>query len=208
MTKIISFEGIIGAGKSTTIEYCTNELVKKGFTVYTVKENVDEWVKDGILQKFYDDPKRYAYHFQTKAFIDKVQSIKNAYDNYFGNVDFIITERSLVSDYIFAKLLYNDKYMDDMEFKHYEDWYEFWKYLLPNYEYITVYLKLNTNIALDRIKKRGRDGENHITCEYETKLMNMHDEYFDNAKIVWDSTKNIHEKNNVDELVNLLLTVN
>lgn len=208
MTKIISFEGIIGAGKSTTIEYCTNELVKKGFTVYTVKENVDEWVKDGILQKFYDDPKRYAYHFQTKAFIDKVQSIKNAYDNYFGNVDFIITERSLVSDYIFAKLLHNDKYMDDMEFKHYEDWYEFWKYLLPNYEYITVYLKLNTNIALDRIKKRGRDGENHITCEYETKLMNMHDEYFNNAKIVWDSTKNIHEKHNVDELVNLLLTVN
>lgn len=204
-TKIVCFEGIIGAGKSTTIEYCLKELLNKGYSVHIIKENVDEWVEDGILQKFYENPKRYAYHFQTKAFIDKVKNFKQAFDMYFGKVNFIIAERSLISDYIFATLLYMDEMMDDMEFKHYKDWYNFLKHNIPS-EYnnaITIYLKLNVNIALERIKRRNRDGEDKISYEYEKNLAMLHDKYFDSAKIVWDSSKNIHD--NIDELIELII---
>lgn len=206
-TRIVKFEGIIGAGKSTAIKYLAAEMRQRGYTVYVVDESVEGWVEDGILQKFYEDPKRYSYHFQTKCFLDKVNKFMKAYEEYYGKVDFIFTERSMVSDYIFASLLHADKMMDEMEFKHYQEWYNFWKKLVPKpfQDGTTVYLKLRPLTAMKRIQMRNRDGEDHIKIEYETRLNDMHDGYFDvKANVVWDSAQDIHKQLTVTKLANVI----
>lgn len=208
-TKIISFEGIIGAGKSTTIKYISEYLLKLGYSVYVINENIDEWVSDGILQKFYENPKRYSYHFQTKVFMDKVKTFCDAYNKYWNKVDFIITERSLVSDFIFASILHNDGMMDDMEFKHYNQWYNMWKTMIPN-EFLncfTIYIKVDCTTAMQRVTERSRSGENNISEEYQSKLINLHDKYFNSSIIVWNGTKNIHDEYNVTELIKLILLI-
>lgn len=195
-TRIISFEGIIGAGKSTTIELTKKYLCDKGYSVYIVKENVDNWVNDGILQAFYDDPKRYSYHFQTKVFSDKVRKYIKVYKKYYNKVDYILTERSLLSDNIFARLLHKLGNMSDMEIKHYNEWYQLWTTMVPEVFINSkiVYLKLTPEVAIQRIKLRNRESEDKITYEYQEQLMNFHDLEFSNKKdvIIWDASLNIH----------------
>lgn len=207
-TQIISFEGIIGAGKTTTIEHISKNLEKKGYSVYIIKENVDEWVEDGLLQRFYEDPKRNAYLFQTKAYIDKIKKFNEIFNWKYGTVDFIITERNIISDYIFASLTYKMGLMDELEFKYYKQWYSLWETNLPEpFKKCTlVYLKLDPNTAMQRIKQRGRDGESKITLEYETNLYELHEEYFNkNNNIIWDSEKNIHKQKHIDKLTKIIL---
>lgn len=58
---IISVEGNIGAGKSTLLSLLDMEVIK---------EPVDEWENTGgknILEKYYEDPKRWAFTFQLNA---------------------------------------------------------------------------------------------------------------------------------------------
>lgn len=206
-THIIVFEGIIGTGKSTTLKMVTEELQTHGYSVYVVDECVDSWVEDGLLQKFYADPVRYSYHFQTKAFIDKVKMFVNA-TQYIGKVDFIFTERGVVSDYIFASLLHENKSMDDMEFKHYNEWYNFIKRMVPDEfaECKTLYLRNDPHTAMGRVRQRDRSGESGISDEYQTQLYDLHEKYFNNDKTcIWDSSKNIFEKENLNELVKALL---
>lgn len=209
-TNIIKVEGIIGAGKTTTIKYIAGELIARGYSVYIINECVDEWLEDGLLQKFYNDPKRYAYHFQTKAFVDKVKKFRRAFNKYYGKVDFIITERSLLSDYIFAELLHNDGMIDDMEFKHYNDWYRMWYSIVPEeFQYgLTVYLRVEPSIALQRVEERSRSGENNIKYEYERDLHTLHDDYFNiknKYNLVWNSSKNIHIAGNVVKITDKIL---
>jgi len=209
-TQIIVFEGIIGAGKSTTIDYVSNYLRNiLGYSVYVVKENVDEWVKDGILELFYGDSKRYSYHFQTKVFMDKVMGFRKVYEEYYNKVDFIICERSLISDYIFASILKSEGNMTDMEFKHYNQWYNMWKEFVPKQfqNYKNVYLKIDVNTAMQRIKQRNRDGETSITYNYQSHLEELHNQYFDNNNnIIWDSSRDISDVSNIDELCHQIIS--
>lgn len=215
-TKIISFEGIIGAGKTTTINIVKKELETRGYSVIVIYENVDEWVSDGILQKFYENQERYCFQFQTKVILDKVQIYNNVHQKYFGNVDYIIMERSFMSDFIFANMLHSDKKMDDLEYKYYQQLYYYsLNYSIPS-EFINpniVYLQLNPKIALSRVKQRGRDGESSISYSYEKKLHLLHNHYFlKNKKLIknhkvmiWDSRKNIKNNKHISNILSLIL---
>jgi deoxyadenosine/deoxycytidine kinase len=58
---IISVEGNIGAGKTTLLGV---------LCVETIKEPVEEWENtagSNILQRYYEDPKRWAFTFQLNA---------------------------------------------------------------------------------------------------------------------------------------------
>jgi deoxyadenosine/deoxycytidine kinase len=58
---IISISGNIGAGKSTLLK----RLESMGHTVMFEGINRGAW--GGLLKKYYDDPKKYAYLFTRKA---------------------------------------------------------------------------------------------------------------------------------------------
>ena len=154
--KLIVIDGNIGSGKTTLIQALQQHLKN----VYIVTENVDEWKKSGLLDKYYDNPKEMAFRFQMKVAMDHSKTIKNMISTY-GNDITIISERSTYSCYhIFTRMLKNINYMNDME-------EEIHKELCLECGYkpdIYIYLKTNIHHLLQRIERRNR--ENNIPKKY------------------------------------------
>lgn len=184
-TKIISIEGNIGVGKTTFTEKL-KQLFSSSNTAF-IQEPVDQWLKlvdndnVNILQKFYDDKQRWGYTLQNLAYItrmttviEKIVPIKNKY---------IFTDRSIETDKnVFAKMLHDDKFLDDLEWNIYNYWNNFFdKYIKPTGKLNAIYLKCSPETAMERIKKRGRIEEANIPYEYIEKLSIYHDNWLLNT---------------------------
>ena len=121
MSKFI-IEGNIGAGKSTFLA-----KVGRFLDVQQVFEPCSAWQDVGgagnILQAFYDDGKRWAYTFQSYAFITRVLAQEK---NKLLHPDAIqLLERSVYSDrYCFAKNAYESGLMNSLEWALYCEWFE------------------------------------------------------------------------------------
>jgi deoxyadenosine/deoxycytidine kinase len=184
---LISVEGNIGAGKSTIIDHLKDHM--KGNTdIMFLKEPVDIWetIKDtktdeNILQKFYNDSNKYAFSFQVMAYVTRLSTIRTAIRE---NPDckVIICERSLDADKnIFAKMLYEDNKIEDINYQIYLHFYnEYVKdYKLDG----IVYINADADVCYQRTVKRSRNGESSITQEYLQKCKDYYDEWlFTNNK--------------------------
>lgn len=181
-TRIISIEGNIGSGKSTFLQYL-KEKFKNNEQVIFLREPVDEWEsikdKDGktMLFKFYENTERYSFSFQMMAYISRLSIILDALKK---KPKVIITERCLLTDkHIFAKMLYDDNKMQDVEYQIYNKWFnEFNKQVQ-----ITdiVYIKTEPVKCYQRIKTRGRDGEDTIPVEYLEKCHQYHNQFIEDC---------------------------
>tara|TARA_B110000879_G_scaffold98406_1_gene133851 strand:- start:425 stop:1156 length:732 start_codon:yes stop_codon:yes gene_type:complete len=178
---LISIEGNIGAGKSTIIDNLKQHM--KGNTdVIFLKEPVDIWESiqeketgDNILQKFYNNPTQYAFSFQVMAYITRLSTIRTAIRE---NPDckVIICERSLDADKnIFAKMLYEDKKIEDINYQIYLNFYNEYKndYKLDG----IVYVNADADVCYQRTIKRSRNGESSITNEYLQKCKEYYDDW-------------------------------
>lgn len=204
---MISIEGNIGSGKSTIIEKCKNFLEKKTYTQYPdkfsrikflkdqhqvnkisfVKEPIEKWLNtidecdgDNILDKFYKDQRRWGYSFQMNAFITKSKQILDL----ISENHILITERSINSDnHVFTSILLEDKIMSNIEKKIYSEWYYWIKdsFNIHDPDHY-IYLKVDPEVALSRIKKRSRDEENDVSIEYLKKIEVKHDNWLLNLK--------------------------
>ena len=196
---MISIEGNIGSGKSTIIEKCKNFLEKKTYNQYPekfskimflkdqnqinkisfLKEPIEKWLNtidecdgDNILDKFYKNPPRWGYSFQMNAFITKSKQILNL----ISKNRILITERSINSDnHVFTSILLEDKIMTSIEKILYSEWYYWIKdsFKIPDPNYY-IYLKVDPDVALSRIKKRSRDEEDGVSIEYLKKALPYH----------------------------------
>lgn len=172
MSIVISIEGNIGAGKSTLIQQIESQLNKK---IIYIPEPIHEWntIKDEnnipILECFYDNQEKYAFAFQMMAYISRITYLKKAIDQYPDSI--LIIERSVYTDkYVFAKMLYDDNQINEIEYQIYLKWYDYFlKDLPPIY---TIYMRTTPKICLQRILKRNRSGEQNISLSY---LQNCHD---------------------------------
>lgn len=178
MTKYISLEGIIGAGKSTTLKLIVEELERRGKTCKVVDENVEHWVSIGLLQAFYNDKSRNGYLFQTKAFHDRVRECQKVYNENHGKADYVFMERTVYTDSIFMEELYDSGTINDLEWKCYKDWWSLWTELIPFNIDLVLYLCPPVNVAMDRIRQRARPGEEGITREYQDCLDSGHKKRF------------------------------
>ena len=177
MPIVIVIEGLIGAGKSSLIEECLQpQLNKKGYTVTIIKEPVDKWKE--ILPKFYEDPGRWAYHFQTKAFHDRVKECIDMWEKHSKTTDIFICERSVMSDTIFMETLYEQKHITDMEWNHYMEWWNLWERIVPFKPDLFVYLDPSIEEVMSRVKNRNRKGEEGIGLDYQLLLKSKHDKMF------------------------------
>ena len=130
MTWIFSIEGNIGSGKSTAIKHLAKKLhYINGKKIVYILEPVDIWntVKDendnNIIERFYNNPKKFAFQFQMMAYITRITKIRNTIRNNPNCI--IITERSIYSDRaVFAKMLYDSKLMDSCEYQIYNKWFD------------------------------------------------------------------------------------
>lgn len=184
---LISVEGNIGAGKSTIIDNLKDHM--KGNTdIMFLKEPVDIWetIKDtktdeNILQKFYNDSNKYAFSFQVMAYVTRLSTIRTAIRE---NPDckIIICERSLDADKnIFAKMLYEDNKIEDIN---YQIYLHFYNEYVKDYKLAgIVYINADADVCYQRTVKRSRNGESGITKEYLQKCKDYYDDWlFTNNK--------------------------
>ena len=179
--KIITIEGNIGSGKSTFV----NELKDNIENVLFIDEPVDQWeeIKDKegktIIEKYYEDQKKYSFPFQMMAYISRLVLLKKAIES--NKYDIIITERCLYTDkYVFTKMLYDEGLINLIEYSIYNKWFE---EFIEDYNIYYVYLKTSPDTANLRVLKRSREGEK-IDILYLTKCNDYHNKWLNDEKNV------------------------
>jgi deoxyadenosine/deoxycytidine kinase len=171
---VIAVEGIIGTGKTTLISECLEPLLtERGYKVKIIVEPVHLWKE--ILPLFYNDPKRWAYHFQTTTFITRVQESIKMWNEFHDTTDIFITERSILSDTFFVETLHRQENFTDLEYKDYYNWWNLWETIMPFTPDLYVYLTPSMDEIMKRVKIRARPGEESVCVEYQTLLREQHD---------------------------------
>jgi deoxyadenosine/deoxycytidine kinase len=197
---IISIEGNIGSGKSTLLA----ELIKKYSSnnpknIVFLKEPVDDWetIKDinglTMLQKFYSNQEKYSFPFQMMAYISRLALLKKTIKE--NKQSIIITERSLLTDrHIFAKMLYDNGKIEDVNYQIYLKWFDTFSSDFPIKK--IIYVKTTPEICYKRILQRSRLGEDIIPLDYLNSCNHYHDSmmslYEDTDVLLIDGNMDIH----------------
>lgn len=169
--RVYSIEGNIGAGKSTLFK----RLGKLINNVEFVEEPLGNWENLGgesLLKKFYEDPKRWGYSFESYAMYSKVEALINSVKT---EKPIIMVERSLLSNKIFFEISSELGKLDSMEYQMLLTHYDFYmKNIYPKLDGI-IYLRTPVEECMNRIKKRSRNGEEEVDRNY----LSMLEEKFD-----------------------------
>jgi deoxycitidine kinase/deoxyguanosine kinase len=196
---IVSIDGNIGSGKSTTW-HMLKEAYKSRDDVHFVEEPVDSWhtIVDEtgvpILTNFYKDKRAYAFRFQMMAYISRLALLRRTVRKHAGRCRVIITERSVDTDRnIFAKMLHDSGDIAHDEYTIYNGWFDEFANDLPVAG--LVYIRADPETCMERINKRGREGET-IPLEYIQKCHDYHDEWINGStmtckKLVIDANHEI-----------------
>jgi deoxyguanosine kinase len=188
---IISIEGNIGSGKSTLLKYLSQCCEGDKEFVF-LQEPVDAWdtIKDEqgvtMLAKFYQDQQRYAFSFQMMAYISRLALLKKTCDENPNAI--IVTERSLYTDkHVFAKMLYDTKCIEEVEYKIYLNWFHTFADDYPISKFI--YVNADPPTCFGRIMVRSRKGESSIDVGYLEKCGRYHNtmllnEYMDKCVVI------------------------
>lgn len=178
MTIIISIEGNIGSGKSTIVKLL-KDIYKNNKSICFLDEPVNQWLNlrdsnnKNILNYFYENIEEYAFPFQMNAYISRLKLINEAVNN---GYDIIITERCVQTDrYVFAKMLYEEDKIKEINYKIYLEWFDYFIKDISNIYHI--YINTNPEIAYERVKKRNRQSENNITLDYLKKCHQAHENW-------------------------------
>ena len=163
----IVVSGSIGAGKSTV----TNIFSRiTGFT--PLFETVEG---HPYLEKFYRDPKKYAFKTQVYFLWDRFDKHYKALES----SENIIADRCIYEDNIFAKVQYIRGDMDEDDYL---------RTYLPHFNTLieilgppdlNIYLRANLDTLMTRIRKRDRDMEKDIDVEYMRTLLNAYEEWIE-----------------------------
>lgn len=205
-TKIISVEGNIGSGKSTLVE----ELQKSfgnSKKVCFLQEPVDIWNtikdKDGntMIAKFYADTKKYSFAFQMMAYISRLSLLRVSIEK---NYDIIVVERSMFTDkMVFAKMLYDDGNIEEVEYQIYNKWFEEFITDLPPID--IIYVKTSPETAFTRVKKRNRKGET-IPLEYLQNCHKYHEDWITSGNSTYRNKMVIHGDTDIEKDRDMLKT--
>lgn len=161
----IVIDAVVGAGKTVYVDMLSKELNIPCF---------HEPVQDNpILNKFYYDRKRYSFPLQIYFLNKRFKMLKEASEMRKP----ALMDRSIYGDMIFAKLLYDEGNMEKDEFMLYR---ELLVNMLDHVEApkLMIYLKIDTDSAIERIRKRGRDYEQIVEREYWERLNKEYENYF------------------------------
>lgn len=171
---VIVLAGMIGAGKSTFTTFISEEFQSEAF--------YEQVVDNPILEKFYADPKRWAFSLQIFFLNTRFRSIKEALVHRHNVLD-----RSIYEDALFTKINYEEGNMSEAEMILYTDLLENMMEELQDIPKkapdLLIYLRGSLDTHLERIEKRGRSFEqvdgNPELLEYYTKLHSRYDDWFD-----------------------------
>ena len=178
--KLVSIESYcIGAGKSYLLKKIKDNLPE----CCIIDEPLGTWEElknengESLLELFYKDKKKWSYAFQNCALLSRYQNIENAIKN---NPDksIFITERCLETDKeVFAKMLYDDDCICKVEMDLYLKWFSMLSETATQLNGI-INVQTDVDLSLERIKTRGRKGEDGISSEYLNSLKFYQDKWF------------------------------
>lgn len=189
--KYITVAGIIGVGKTTLAEQIAKEL-----NIPVFHEPV---IDNEYLEDFYKDPKTHALTLQFYLLNQRFKQQQHI--TWAHQTHGAIQDRSIYEDPIFAKVLYRQGYIQEREFKLYQDFFKTLSNFMcrPN---LILYLKIDAETALQRIRKRGRECEKGITLEYLQLLNEEYDTFMESvSKTIPVITINWTEFLSIDQII-------
>ena len=195
--KIISFEGSIGAGKTSLTNYFSYDL--------KCKKILEEYNRNPFLKEFYEGSDIKLETEITFLLIHYAQ-LKNAIKIY--KQDFILSDFSIEKDLVYAKLNLNDE-----ELKIFEHVYNYTieKVGVP---YAVIYIDLSLNILKRRIFQRGRPYEMNANPtyfkEYDTKVKEYFKNHIQNKKIHFFNVDDLDiapDNNKLKQIKNTILEI-
>lgn len=176
-------EGNIGAGKSTFLKLIQTSISH----ISVIYEPLHNWQSQvygqSILSNFYQDPQRWAYTMETLAMACRVQEhLKEQQNSY----PFRIMERSIYSGhYVFATNDFHNNFLSELEWTIYLQWFKFLVdgHCKPPHGFI--YLKVEPEIAYERIQKRNRNSEKAISLNYIRQIHDCHEAFLVHKKDIF-----------------------
>lgn len=156
----ITIDGLIGSGKTSLGVKLQEYISKIGIPVQFFEEEIDE----SFLELFLQDKKKYAFSFQMHMLANRQKVYMSAvnFARYHNGVS--IVDRSLIGDAAFCSLHHDYGNISDNEWEVYQNIVNKTQLLCPSN---VLYLEVDTNVALERIKSRNRGSETSVyTAKY------------------------------------------
>ncbi len=166
---LIGVSGIIGVGKSTLTENLGKAM---GYKV--LKEPVET---NEYLDKFYKDMGKYSFPMQIYLLNHRFKQ----HQQMVWSSENTIQDRTIYEDVIFAKMLKEDGLMEDLDFKTYCQLFNNMTNFLHRPDVI-IYLDVEPEEALMRVKTRSRDCETDLPIEYLRKLKKGYEEWLSDLR--------------------------
>lgn len=172
--KLIVIEGNMGIGKSTL---CAN--IAKLLNYKVMDEPVAE---NPYLEKFYQEPKKYAFEMQLWIMMRRYQMHREALQHIKETGQAVLMDRSIYGDTIFAKVNYMDgNILDDS----YQTYLQIKNNLISTLRLpdIVVYLDASVDTIYERIQARSRTCEAGISKEYIEKLDRVYKQWLNSLLV-------------------------
>lgn len=169
--------GMIGAGKSTL-----TEIIAETFKTQAFYEEVDN---NPILDKFYEDPEKWAFSLQIYFLNKRFKAIKQALSD-----DNNVLDRSIYEDALFTQINNEQGNISDVDMRIYnellDNMMEELKGLPKKAPDLLIYLDADFDTILEHIKTRGREYEQ---CDNDPELL----EYY---RTLWEHYSEWYENYN------------
>lgn len=163
----IVIDGVTGVGKSSLVKILCEEFHLKSFNEMFEDQN-------RLLNKFFHDRPKWAFPMQTNFLTNRFKQYRQAMK--IGNA---VMDRSIYSDKIFARMYLAYGYMMPEEYAVYNNLLHT---MLEHVEppKLLVYLRVDTDEAIRRIHKRGREDEVDVEREYWDTLNKFYEDNYKN----------------------------
>jgi len=175
---IIIVDGLIGAGKTTTINLLEQALNDQGIKTKAIYEPIDIWQNTGALEHFYQNISQNCYEFQTFTFVTRIQRVNEQIKDD-SDIEIYLLERSIFSDrYIFVEMLREQ--FGKIRMAMYETWWDEWSKLMKVKPDLFILLDTDVEHSMERLESRNRDGETKggVTSEYQESLRETHLKFY------------------------------
>ncbi len=159
----IVIEGPLGIGKTSLAVKLAERINGQ-----TLLENTED---NPFLDKFYQNPRRYAFQIQMFFLLRRYQhSMEISQKGLFKS--------AVVSDYLFDKdRIFARTNLDDNEFWLYEQLFQLLKKRIPPPD-LVIFLQANTEILMQRIRKRDMEYERAINFKYLDEINQAFNDFF------------------------------
>ena len=181
MKKFIAVAGNIGVGKSSMVEFLSQQ--------YGFEPIYEPFMNNPYLDDFYKDMNAWGFHSQLYFLTHKFK-LHMALNT---RASTVVQDRTIYEDAeIFCTNLYKARHIKKRDYETYMELYETMKDALQPPD-LMIYLRCSVGAIRKRIRQRGRPSEQDIPNTYLRRLNGLYEDWIDRYEqsplLVWDSER-------------------